>query len=554
MVKDDILLEDLPDFGSVPPEPKRKPVPKKKRGEPPNSRDAEVGLIGCCLIDPEIFPRALAEGITAESFYHPGPVAAWEAMVAMGTESPDEFRLKDVLEKRGEDAGVQCVTEAAERVETSFQANAYIAAVREKAILRQFIRAAEECREMALNGDELNDVLAGGVARFQAIEQSAVQAGVKVQKLGELKLTRPDDPRVLLGVNRYLERGEGMMLVSSSGMGKSSIQLQAAACWALGRPFMGIKCNGPLRSLIVQAEDSEGDIAEVWESIKAAMELTKEEVRQAEGNICLIKERERRGTSFLGAMRGYVQRFPADLVWINPLQAYAGVDISKNEEVGAFVRSGLNAVNRSEKFAWIIVHHTNKPMPAKDARNSRQWNEEMYEMAGGAELINWARAIMVLRPTGNEGVFQLVLAKRGRRAGVVGDSEEGATDQHEIITRIPIKHSSGTVEVGDMEIPKVFWIPASPEEAAPPEPAKKAKPGDFTVEDVAEFVPGKFEDAKSLSEIGKITKGAIGIPGSRLVELVRQGRAEGIFAMSDKDHKYWRLSPGEKLEREDKRP
>src|SRR5690349_14445158 len=82
-----------------------------------------------------------------------------------------------------------------------------------------------------------------------------------------------NDKSILLG-NRYLNRGDGLVLSSSSGMGKSSMSHQMAADWALGLPFHGIAPNGPLRILIVQSEDSDGDIAEVWQSLKHVKRYT----------------------------------------------------------------------------------------------------------------------------------------------------------------------------------------------------------------------------------------------------------------------------------------
>ena len=69
------------------------------------------------------------------------------------------------------------------------------------------------------------------------------------------RIPEPKDRSILLG-NRYLNRGDGLILSGSSGIGKSSISMQGAAEWALGDPFLGIKPNGPLRSLIIQAEDA----------------------------------------------------------------------------------------------------------------------------------------------------------------------------------------------------------------------------------------------------------------------------------------------------------
>jgi hypothetical protein len=103
---------------------------------------------------------------------------------------------------------------------------------------------------------------------FQLPEGVAVKSdGLQARPLGSFKLPAPGDPSVLIG-NRWLSRGDIAILASTSGMGKSSLSIQAATTWALGRDlFGGFKPHRPIKSLIMQAEDGEGDIAEVKHSM-----------------------------------------------------------------------------------------------------------------------------------------------------------------------------------------------------------------------------------------------------------------------------------------------
>ena len=509
-----IELPDLPESGG----------PRASRGKGrvrqmlPHSEEAEAGLLSCCMLDPDAYVRCMDSGVTAESFYLPGHRLIFSQIAALHSAGRDvhEFSVLEGLRKAGEDNAAGAVPNIAKLVDTAEHAGYWIQVVRDKEFRRQLARAADEIREKALNGTEFNELLADYAAKLRSLEQAQSFSRERALPLSSFELTRPDGPEVLLGTNRYLERGEGMMLVSSSGMGKSSMQLQAAVCWALGRPFMGIQPNGPLRSLIVQSEDSEGDIAEVWQSIKACMELSEEQVQEVEERVCLVKEKIHRGEAFLTALRGYIHQFPPDLVWLNPLQAYVGADISKNEEIGAFVRSGLNAVNRDEKFAWILVHHTNKPLPAKDQKGQKQWNEEMYEMAGGAELINWARAIMVLKPSPAEGKFLLILAKRGRRAGVVEEVDQGVGKRQEIITRIPLKHADGFIETEDGgRIPRIFWEAASADEVQTAEAGEGSKVpprlARFPLAEVAKWLPVGYANRGSFSVLSRLIEQNMGI-------------------------------------------
>jgi len=272
----------------------------------------------------------------------------------------------------------------------------------------------------------------------------------------DFMIPKPDSPEILLG-NRYLSRGDGCILTGPSGMGKSSMVLQAACTWALGKDFFGIKPNGPLKSLIIQSEDSDGDIAEVWLSIRTLMNLGPASIEAINSRVLIVTDRIHRGQNFIDSARLLVGRHRPDLVWINPLLAYFDGDINDAGDAGRFLRGGLNGLNEPPKFAYMAVHHTAKPPTAKESRD-RKWSEVMYDMTGSAELTNWPRAVISLRPMDNEGEFNLVFAKRGRRAGATYTT--GEADQYEVVgTTIPVKHTSATIPVEGHEKPMaaIFW-------------------------------------------------------------------------------------------------
>lgn len=263
------------------------------------------------------------------------------------------------------------------------------------------------------------------------------------------------DRSILLG-NRYLNRGDGMILSSTSGVGKSSMSQQMAADWSLGEPFFGIRPNGPLRSLIVQAEDSDGDIAEVWQSLAHVKKWSEAQRNKIDSSVRIISQRSLRGVKFLNWLKDQIAAFTPDLVIVNPLQAYVDGDVTASKDLGFFLREGLNGINAEAKFGYLIVHHTTKPATGKD-RSDRLWHEVMYDMAGGAEIINWARAIISLRPTADEGKFKAVLAKRGRRAGVVREVEHQAFTRLEPVTEIGLQHSTGTIPGTNLGL--ICWEP-----------------------------------------------------------------------------------------------
>ncbi len=272
--------------------------------------------------------------------------------------------------------------------------------------------------------------------------------------LTDFDLPSRDDGSVLIG-DRYLSKGDGAILCSTSGMGKSSFSIQAATTWALGQPmFGGFHPSRPLKSLMFQSEDSEGDIAEVKLSLFHAMKLDDKQVATVGDNVVIVTDRIHRGDAFMVELKRQIGLHKPDLVWINPLLAFIGGDVNDAQEAGKFLREGLNSLNEPAQFAYIIVHHTSKPPKEK---SDRKWNEVMYDMAGSADLTNWARAIISLRPGDDEGKFNLVLAKRGRRAGFTREKKGKIATFMEPVTTISVKHSTERFTPDRYEMPVIHW-------------------------------------------------------------------------------------------------
>lgn len=350
-------------------------------------------------------------------------------------------------------------------------------------------------------------------------------SGLPAKSLNQFRIPPLNDRSVLLG-NRYLNRGDSGVLVSTSGVGKSSMSLQMAVSWALAMDAFGIKGNGALTSLIVQSEDSEGDVAEVWESLRQAMDLTPDQIAIVERRVIIVTDRINRGAAFIAHLRQLVRKHKPDLVWINPLQAFIDGDVTEAKDLGAFLREGLNSLNEPPEFGIIVVHHTVKP-PAPSAKpEERRWSETMYDMAGGAELINWARFIMSLRATDKEGHFNLVLAKRGRRAGVTKKIEQGAGFRDEPVTVIPLKHADRMIETeGGRKMPMIFWERSDHD----PKPAKaiNGKPYAPTLEEILPAFRVPQDKALSLLSAERAVSSIRKMTAAQLGTLIAEGVATG---------------------------
>ena len=223
-----------------------------------------------------------------------------------------------------------------------------------------------------------------------------------------------NDPNELLK-HRYLCRGGGLLLAGPTGVGKSSISMQMAISWALGRSAFDIEPVGPLSSLVIQSENDDGDLAEVRDGVLSGLKLNDTDRSAACEKIWVCRHDSTTGANFCETvLRRLLERHKPDLVWIDPVLGYLGGEASAQSDVSNFLRSGLNPLIREFECGIVLIHHTNKPPTNKNNRREWSGSEFAYLGSGSIEWANWPRAVLALQPKG-EGVFELIAAKRGDR-------------------------------------------------------------------------------------------------------------------------------------------
>lgn len=280
--------------------------------------------------------------------------------------------------------------------------------------------------------DRRQELLAGrvGAANFGAWladrELEGLGRSVTPQEL--LEFDYRTDPSTAVG-QRYLCRGGSLVLVGPSGVGKSSLLMQMLVSLAVGRPFWGIR-GEPGKVLLIQAENDKGDMAEMLQGVTAGMALNEFD---APGDLEILKTNMvfqhdcvHTGFEFICTIQKLIERHKPKYVAIDPLLSFMGADISKQEECSKFLRNWLNPISESTGVIWLIAHHTGKP-PAAKAREGWTSTDHSYVGLGSSELVNWARAMMVLEPVG-DGLFKLRLSKRGSRAGAKHPNDNPTTE------------------------------------------------------------------------------------------------------------------------------
>jgi hypothetical protein len=329
---------------------------------------------------------------------------------------------------------------------------------------------------------DANDWVEEGATRQQIV--AAIRAAgdpllssVEMQTFSDLFEYKPEEDETVLLGNRWVCQGGQLLLVGQSGIGKSSLSVQAAMTWALGMPFFGIKPVRPLRSLIVQAENDGGDMAEIVQGVMSyvvacSKKPQAEALKILQENVTFARVTAQVSDDFVKVVGRLLDRHgERDLVFGDPLLSYVGGDISRQEVMSHFLRQLCNPLAFQRKFAWVWSHHTGKPQSDSKARQHWNANDYAYIGMGSSELTNWARAIAVLQTTKHDGIFKLLLAKRGKRANVIDKNGQPET-------AIVLKHADKGLH----------WEPTDLPEEEDEQPAKRGRKPALTPVQQAELV------------------------------------------------------------------
>jgi hypothetical protein len=316
------------------------------------------------------------------------------------------------------------------------------------------------------------------------------------------ELVRPqheNDPNELLQ-NRFLCRGGGLLLCGPTGIGKSSFTMQCAILWALGRECFDIKPARPIKSLIIQAENDEGDEVEMRDGVIEGLSLNAEEAKTACEKIRVLKEDSQTGFDFFQrVVRPLLEEHRPDLLWIDPAFAYLGGEATSQKDVTQFLRNFLNPLLGEFNCGGVIVHHTNKPPSSRRDQSTWSGNDFAYAGSGSSEWANWARAVLVIRGTASSKFFELVAGKRGAR--LCWQTEDGSP--------------SRTKSIAHSTIPgAICWQEANPDEVI-----KTGRPKRFDADEMVGLLP---IDGLTTTEWQKVAREEFGTSESSFHRLRRE--------------------------------
>jgi replicative DNA helicase len=141
----------------------------------PNNVEAEAGVLGSLLIDPEAIVQ-VADFLRSDDFYREAHRAIYQAIIDLyeSREPADLITLTDELQRRGkleEIGGVSYVSSLANQVPTSANVDHYAHIVERTAILRRLIHAAGQIAAVAYNEPDATAALEQAEKLIFAVSQ-----------------------------------------------------------------------------------------------------------------------------------------------------------------------------------------------------------------------------------------------------------------------------------------------------------------------------------------------------------------------------------------------
>jgi hypothetical protein len=393
------------------------------------SEQAEIAALEAMVVD-QSSAKIVASALRPEHFYYPNTRAIF-LVLKEGVDSGvfiDESLLRLKFEQHGSWESIQptLAEMAAQRI-MAVNVERYVRIIEEYYIKRERILKAREYVAALADGDAKEESNAWDA--LAALRNTTARGSLPTEVWNVEELITFDtrnDPATVLGRN-WLKRGGSSLWVGNTGIGKSSLVVQAASTWAFGGSFFGImdRQHRDLRSCIIQAENDKGDAAEQLQGVVRGMAWDKQlygspdkrttflpwdKIRK---NLMFTREIARTGRDFVDLLRNVALQFSPDIIFVDPLFSFLGCDASDQEAMSRFLRNWLNPVLFDINAAIIITHHT--PKPIKDPlaiKALSSGSNANYAAFGSVELPNWARSILSFTDPRGDGIYELRAFKR----------------------------------------------------------------------------------------------------------------------------------------------
>lgn len=267
--------------------------------------------------------------------------------------------------------------------------------------------------EFGLNGRNGHSVISDGQGEVDK------QIPLQIQDFVSCATAKPDGRESLLG-NNWLFRGGWGVLIGPTGQGKTSLCLQAAACWASGSDFAGIAPNGALRILFVQIENGALDLHEMASGILEELQIPEKSLQQLGDNLTLVTPAAPSPDLFGegGEIAELIRKKKPDLLIIDSLYKWLARGTAADPEgVVDLIDRKLLPLCREVNCGALVSHHMGRAEVERIYGGKANRMTDHYAGAGGMFVADSARATLLLVPEETSGHYTLRAAKRASRIG-----------------------------------------------------------------------------------------------------------------------------------------
>jgi len=299
----------------------------------PSAPEGEAGLLACLLQQPDLISAAVDAGIGPTAFDDLRHAGVWSAMVALGDsgQAVDLITLQARLKGQKwfeTTGGVAWLAQLENAALSPANWAGYVALLKQAEARRQLLGLGRQMVDMASQGDV---DAAGALAEIEATV-GTIHAGLASAPVAQPWIDAgqsASDADVLIGPGRWITRGAGVLLIAYTGSGKSTWAATQSFSWAIGRESLGMRPNGPLRSLVFQAEDDAGDLGSMSGSNVTLLSPSAEQREMIRLNVLVITDSAMTGTEFLRRrVAPALRQYRPDLLWLNPLGSYFVADLN----------------------------------------------------------------------------------------------------------------------------------------------------------------------------------------------------------------------------------
>ena len=396
--------------------------------------NTERALLGVLIRDAVNLP----EDLLPEHFVEPEHIEIARVLVILQERNvpPDELTVSAALREFGSNIDAIRISLLTSDYPHQILNPAWSNQIKAASEKRNFIEGLERMKQQALEPEPDIDNIFETFRHSRMNDSKGMRPeGAFIDKDVLLNFDKLNDPSCLIG-NRWLCRESSLLISGQSGIGKSSLTMQFAIVCASGGEFFGIKVHRPLKTMIIQAENDLGDLAEQFQGVISGLRLSGETRKIMMDNLLMTTNLNTTGWNFLTYLRRQIQANTPDVVIIDPLFSFAGFDLSNQEQTSNFLRQGLHPIQKQHGTIIVAVHHATKPRSDTPKNGNASLMERAYSSHGSAELINYFREVMVLTQFSQENdSYELSLSKRRKHSGMLDHSGKPSVS-------VVLKHSS----------------------------------------------------------------------------------------------------------------